>query len=253
MTQAEFNQMLQTAIAQGAVGGYYTSKYSGEEIDQRLGGSSIYDYAVEGGYTGTEAEFQALMASGPWIPASRMGAPSGVAALDAYGRVPYAQMPSASGPVSYRAHMSAGWYRIYSGVSVTALIHLGNVYGAYGPSGIVMLVNFDRYAPRINILMAGFYGNNILFDKVRLTRASSGSNLFLEVHYNKTANTAFSYGIPFYHIGAGNEAFASDTFLPVPDTPEVSVIPETAISSIPSGALVTSAQLTAAVERGLSL
>lgn len=67
MTQVEFNQMLQTAIAQGAVGGYYTSKYSGEEIDQRLGGSSIYDYAVEGGYTGTEAEFQALMGSGPWV------------------------------------------------------------------------------------------------------------------------------------------------------------------------------------------
>lgn len=31
-------------------------------------GMSAYQYAVAGGYTGTEAEFQALMASGPWAP-----------------------------------------------------------------------------------------------------------------------------------------------------------------------------------------
>lgn len=31
-------------------------------------GKSAYQYAVEGGYTGTEAEFQALMGSGPWVP-----------------------------------------------------------------------------------------------------------------------------------------------------------------------------------------
>lgn len=68
MTQAEFNKMLQTAIAGGAVGGYYTSQFSGEEIDKKLRGGVIYDYAVAGGYTGTEEEFQALMGSGPWLP-----------------------------------------------------------------------------------------------------------------------------------------------------------------------------------------
>lgn len=31
-------------------------------------GRSAYQYAVAGGYTGTEAEFQALMGSGPWVP-----------------------------------------------------------------------------------------------------------------------------------------------------------------------------------------
>lgn len=31
-------------------------------------GKSAYQYAVDGGYTGTEAEFQALMGSGPWVP-----------------------------------------------------------------------------------------------------------------------------------------------------------------------------------------
>lgn len=37
MTQAEFNQMLETAIAQGIGGGTYISQYSGEEIDTLLG------------------------------------------------------------------------------------------------------------------------------------------------------------------------------------------------------------------------
>ena len=36
MTQAEFNQTLQIALAQGLPGGYYASKYSGEEIDALL-------------------------------------------------------------------------------------------------------------------------------------------------------------------------------------------------------------------------
>lgn len=34
------------------------------------GGKTPYQYAVDGGYTGTEAEFQALMGSGPWLPKS---------------------------------------------------------------------------------------------------------------------------------------------------------------------------------------
>lgn len=33
-------------------------------------GKSAYQYAVDGGYTGTEAEFEALMGSGPWLPTS---------------------------------------------------------------------------------------------------------------------------------------------------------------------------------------
>ena len=36
MTQDEFNSMLLAALAQGLPGGYYTSKYSGEEMDALL-------------------------------------------------------------------------------------------------------------------------------------------------------------------------------------------------------------------------
>lgn len=31
-------------------------------------GKSAYDYAVDGGYTGTEEEFRSIMGSGPWVP-----------------------------------------------------------------------------------------------------------------------------------------------------------------------------------------
>lgn len=33
-------------------------------------GKSAYEYAVEGGYTGTESEFRALISGGPWLPLS---------------------------------------------------------------------------------------------------------------------------------------------------------------------------------------
>lgn len=33
-------------------------------------GKSAYQYAVDGGYTGTEEDFQALMGTGPWLPVS---------------------------------------------------------------------------------------------------------------------------------------------------------------------------------------
>jgi len=33
-------------------------------------GKSAYQYAKDGGYTGTEAQFQALLATGPWLPSS---------------------------------------------------------------------------------------------------------------------------------------------------------------------------------------
>lgn len=44
-----------------------------------------------------------------------------------------------------------------------------------------------------------------------------------------------------------------NTFEKTADTPAVVVMPEMAITPIPSGSLVTSGQLTAAIERGLSL
>lgn len=40
-------------------------------------GKTAYQYAVDGGYTGTEAQFQALMGTGPWLPLAG-GAMSGM-------------------------------------------------------------------------------------------------------------------------------------------------------------------------------
>lgn len=33
-----------------------------------MDGKSAYQYAAEGGYAGTEEEFQQLMGTGPWLP-----------------------------------------------------------------------------------------------------------------------------------------------------------------------------------------
>lgn len=46
-----------------------TERANWQLVAQRgIDGGSPYDYAVAGGYTGTEEEFQALMGSGPWVP-----------------------------------------------------------------------------------------------------------------------------------------------------------------------------------------
>lgn len=183
------------------------------------------------------------------------GVPHGVATLNSYGTLPYEQMPYVSGPPYYtkaQAVGGAGWHRVCTGVGCGALVVLGNVYSGFGPSGIVLLAHMDFYAPRVNILMAGFNGNNVLFDKVRLSAEEKNGSISLDVHYTYNGNTLYSYGIPFFAIGGAN-AFAMNTFEKTADTPAVVVMPEMAITSIPSGSLVTSGQLTAAIERGLSL
>lgn len=47
----------------------FQQKYDAGELNGK-DGKSPYQQAVEGGYTGTEAEFKAMLASGPWLPTS---------------------------------------------------------------------------------------------------------------------------------------------------------------------------------------
>lgn len=41
---------------------------AGSKGEDGASGKSAYEYALDGGYTGTEAEFQELMGTGPWLP-----------------------------------------------------------------------------------------------------------------------------------------------------------------------------------------
>lgn len=91
MTQEEFNAMLQVAIAQGLPGGYYTSKFSGEEQDALLSGKGMVflgQYAtvdvvpdpVDGGhyYIGSEPPYHVYTyISGVWVDAGTMQGPKG--------------------------------------------------------------------------------------------------------------------------------------------------------------------------------
>lgn len=55
---------------QGATGARGPTGATGATGAAGANGKSAYQYAKDGGYTGTEAAFQALMGSGPWLPTS---------------------------------------------------------------------------------------------------------------------------------------------------------------------------------------
>ena len=90
-------------------------------------GKSAYQIAVEGGYSGTEAEFNAALVDLPShiankqnphgvkaaqvgaIPASAKGAASGVASLGTDGKVPESQLPEISAVKTYTATIGTTW------------------------------------------------------------------------------------------------------------------------------------------------
>lgn len=55
---------------EGAAGPQGPQGPQGVQGPEGEAGRSAYEYAAEGGYTGTEDEFRALIASGPWLPTS---------------------------------------------------------------------------------------------------------------------------------------------------------------------------------------
>lgn len=68
-------------------------------------GKSAYDYAVAGGYTGTEEEFQALLGTGPWIPtAGRL--------IGEYTEVFNQSVAAAKVGAYVKSHFEGGWHKI---------------------------------------------------------------------------------------------------------------------------------------------
>lgn len=90
-------------------------------------GKSAYQIAVEGGYSGTEAKFNAALVDLPShiankqnphgvtaaqvgaIPASAKGAASGVASLGTDGKVPESQLPEISAVKTFTATIGTTW------------------------------------------------------------------------------------------------------------------------------------------------
>lgn len=101
---AKVQDAAKTAEAGGVVfadGDTFQEKYDSGDLDGDPGipgkdGKSAYQYAVDGGYTGTEAEFQALMGSGPWLPTAG-GTVTGHVHLDGSSRIQY----DSNGPFIY--------------------------------------------------------------------------------------------------------------------------------------------------------
>lgn len=73
---AKVQDAAKTAEAGGVVfadGDTFQEKYDSGDLDGDPGtpgkdGKSAYQYAQDGGYTGTEEQFKALMGTGPWLP-----------------------------------------------------------------------------------------------------------------------------------------------------------------------------------------
>ena len=82
---AEIQEAAKTAEAGGVTfddGETFQEKYNSGELVGPIGktgatgkdgpqgptGKTAYQYAVDGGYTGTEAQFQAILGNGPWLP-----------------------------------------------------------------------------------------------------------------------------------------------------------------------------------------
>lgn len=96
-------------------------------INPGAGEKSAYQYAVDGGYTGTEAEFQALMGTGPWLPVSggtvygeiAFSAPfNGVDVSNTFKLCQVQEYPNSM------ATYFSGWG--FNGLILTDILHMGN-------------------------------------------------------------------------------------------------------------------------------
>lgn len=178
-------------------------------------GKSAYDYAVAGGYTGTEEEFQALLGSGPWVPENQR-----------------AKIASASARLQ-----GVGWYRIFkvSSTPVQLLIQAQTKFSNSLPGAFTAVCDSNQYSkgPRITILQATV--QNI--DGIRLVNADGG--VCVDIHYTSTSGNDFSascFANSIYALSTitTNVSQVSDP-LPEGET----VLLEQEITDIPSGSVVT--------------
>lgn len=68
MAELDLGQVVGPPGPQGAEGPQGPQGIQGIQGEAGPAGKSAYEYAAEGGYEGTEAAFQALMGTGPWVP-----------------------------------------------------------------------------------------------------------------------------------------------------------------------------------------
>ena len=194
---------------------YYTSIYSGEEIDAaitkvRSGAMGVSSFNGRAGAVMPQAgDYNATQ-----IPVSAdAGAETVAAALN--NKAP--GIEGVTGPAS-----GVGWYRIAevtisASRAVSFLVSIGHVYGNGGPSSILASVTVTGYAYKITILDSSHYISYCI-DNLRLMQLND-STFALDIHYSITGSNDI------------NSRFICGTAEPGDITPQA----PTAVQNAPSG------------------
>lgn len=176
---------------------YYTSAYSGEEIDAAV---KKVSEGLAGGVTSFNGRTGAVKPqagdyNATQIPVSGEPEAETVAAALS-NKAP--GLPGKSGPVS-----ATGWYRIAVIHGSTSrpdsfIVSIGHNYAASGPSTILASVTTTGYARRITILDSSYNPGTYPIDNLRLI-SLSGNELALDAHYSINAenflNSSFILGL----------------------------------------------------------
>ena len=176
---------------------YYTSAYSGEEIDAAV---KKVSEGLAGGVTSFNGRTGAVKPqagdyNATQIPVSGEPEAETVAAALS-NKAP--GLPGKSGPVS-----ATGWYRIAVIHGSTSrpdsfIVSIGHNYAANGPSTILASVTTTGYARRITILDSSYNPGTYPIDNLRLI-SLSGNELALDAHYSINAenflNSSFILGL----------------------------------------------------------
>jgi len=170
-------------------------------------GKSAYQYALDGGYTGTEAEFQALLGTGPWVPGTRAEL---TGKLNAKVSQMYNVVPK-----------TGAWYKI-------GQITMGSVFSAY-----IMLTDAKINNPNRPALAWLTLGGNLIPSREKMIYGdlvylygSGTGNLYIRIVVTEDGGLYAKGGT--YATGSYNAARLLQVSLL--DTPvEVSDLPENII------------------------
>lgn len=163
----------------------------GKPGEKGADGMSAYDYAVSGGYTGTEAEFQALMGSGPWVPGRR-------ADLDGKLNAKVAQTFQMTVPQRWRkfGEIYVGAFSLYTMITdISAKNPMVPNLAFWGIGGNLAPASMRIYGKLIYLMYSPYNLGRIVVGKDRGLYAVGGT--YSAINYNALrASNAVIYAAP---------------------------------------------------------
>lgn len=174
-------------------------------------GKTAYQYAVDGGYTGTEEDFQALMGTGPWLPLG--GAAKSAVKLET-ARTIKVDLASTS------AVNFDGTANVTPGVTGALPVARGGTGATTAAAALSNLggISIAANAGAHNSIFRGKYlGTSVTAAQYAAIKAGTFDNLFIGDYW--TINGVNWRIAAFdYYLGTGSTALATHHAVIVPDT-----------------------------------